>query len=319
ANPNYSKTTIIHPGEQILIPLNTEQILSKDKNLDPSFIPLYYQIQPKEGLYRISLKFNRVPIPVLVKWNNIEFEDLIIKDRFLIIGYLKSDETNNSKNGEIFSSNIKMSNQPSNTVSEAAKIRTNKIQDNTHKEIPNGNNLNKAPEEYISKKPTLPQVNNPYNNNSINTPTNSNNSTLYSKNTIISSNLDSLSKEKKDTMSATANILSSDSIDGEGFFKPLFLVRQNEGHQFQTGDLMSGVFKNESGYQDKRYYALMVGVPVGQVIKITAPSTQKSIYVKVLGPLPENLRLKKIDICISSASAHQLGIKGESFIVQCLY
>ncbi|MGL6021979.1 MAG: LysM peptidoglycan-binding domain-containing protein, partial [Chitinophagaceae bacterium] len=46
ANPNYSKTTIIHPGEQILIPLNTEQILSKDKNLDPSFIPLYYQIQP---------------------------------------------------------------------------------------------------------------------------------------------------------------------------------------------------------------------------------------------------------------------------------
>lgn len=309
ANPSYSKTTVIHPNEQILIPLTIQQILSQDRSVDNSYVPLYYQIKPKEGLYRISLKFNRVPIPVLVKWNSIDSEDLIIKGRYLVIGYLKSDETNNGISGRVFASNIKTSTGPTNTVSEAAKMRA--TQNNA-----NRSTTNKTNESYAQNNRQNNSFSSTGNNQTNNNAPNSNNSTLSSNNNTV---ITPSSTPKKDTMSATANILSSDSVDGEGFFKPLFLARQNEGQQFKTGDLMSGVFQNESGYTDKRYYALMVGVPVGQVIKITAPSTQKSIYVKILGPLPENLRIKKIDICISSASADQLGMKGESFIVQCLF
>ncbi len=49
---------------------------------------------------------------------------------------------------------------------------------------------------------------------------------------------------------------------------------------------MAGTFKSTSGWTDGKYYALMNGIAVGTIIRVTG-TNGKTIYAKVLGQLPE--------------------------------
>jgi len=48
----------------------------------------------------------------------------------------------------------------------------------------------------------------------------------------------------------------------------------------------AGIFKSTSGWQDGKYYALMNTCPSGSIVKVT-DGAGKTVYVKVLGQLPE--------------------------------
>ena len=48
----------------------------------------------------------------------------------------------------------------------------------------------------------------------------------------------------------------------------------------------AGTFKSTSGWTDGKYYALMNGIPVGTIIRVSGLNG-KTIYAKVLGQLPE--------------------------------
>jgi LysM repeat protein len=76
-------------GESIKIPL-TENNFSQSEPAGSGevLVPLYHAVQPKEGLYRVSLKYNKVSIATLKKWNHIQ-SDAVSTGTPLIVGYLK--------------------------------------------------------------------------------------------------------------------------------------------------------------------------------------------------------------------------------------
>lgn len=50
---------------------------------------------------------------------------------------------------------------------------------------------------------------------------------------------------------------------------------------------VAAIFKSSSGWNDAKYYVLMNNVTPGTIVKVTATDTNKIIYAKVLGELPQ--------------------------------
>jgi hypothetical protein len=96
-----------------------------------------------------------------------------------------------------------------------------------------------------------------------------------------------------------------------------FSAEYNEGAKSASG--LAGVFKSTSGWQDGKYYALLNNAPVGTIIKIVSPATNKSVYAKVLGPLPDMKESAGLTIRISNAAASELGENDPRFNVEVRY
>ena len=96
-----------------------------------------------------------------------------------------------------------------------------------------------------------------------------------------------------------------------------FSAEYNEGNKSASGT--AGVFKSTSGWQDGKYYALINNAPVGTIIKVISPATNKSIYAKVLGPLPDMKESAGLAIRISNAAANELGESDGKFNVEVRY
>ena len=79
----------LNPGQQLKIPLNSTNFFqSGQAEQDETFVPVYYKIKNKEGLYRVAVKHNNLPLENLKQWNNIK-GDAVKNGTILIIGFLK--------------------------------------------------------------------------------------------------------------------------------------------------------------------------------------------------------------------------------------
>ena len=59
---------------------------------------MYHIVEAKEGLYRVSVNYNKVPLEQLKKWNHLS-SDAVSSGTRLIVGYLKvQDESPLAKN-----------------------------------------------------------------------------------------------------------------------------------------------------------------------------------------------------------------------------
>ena len=98
-----------------------------------------------------------------------------------------------------------------------------------------------------------------------------------------------------------------------GFFKGQY------GNSGKNANGVSGIFRSTSGWNDGKYYALMNNVPVGTIVRVSFPSTNKSVYAKVLGQLPEMRESQGLTIRISDAAANELGAGNSRFTVDVNY
>jgi LysM repeat protein len=83
----------LSPGQVIRIPLAANNF-SQDGTVaaDEALVPVYHTVQEKEGLYRISVTYNKVPIDQLKQWNKIT-GDAVGNGTRLIVGYLRVKKT----------------------------------------------------------------------------------------------------------------------------------------------------------------------------------------------------------------------------------
>lgn len=73
----------------IKVPLDESNFLQVgNAAADEVLVPLYHTIKDKEGLYRITVNYNKLPLENLKKWNNIQGETAP-NGTTLIVGYLK--------------------------------------------------------------------------------------------------------------------------------------------------------------------------------------------------------------------------------------
>jgi LysM repeat protein len=87
----------------------------------------------------------------------------------------------------------------------------------------------------------------------------------------------------------------------------------------KTASGLAATFKSTSGWQDGKYYALMNNVPVGTIVRITAPATGKNVYAKVLGQLPDMKESAGLTIRMSNSAASELGVADAKFTVELRY
>ncbi len=76
-------------GQLLKIPLNSSNFFqSGNSGADETFVPVYHVVKEKEGLYRVALNHNDLPVETLKQWNNIK-GDAVKNGTKLIVGYLK--------------------------------------------------------------------------------------------------------------------------------------------------------------------------------------------------------------------------------------
>ena len=127
-------------GQQIKIPLNNNNFFQNgNAEADETFVPVYYAVKGKEGLYRVAVNYNDLSLETLKQWNNIK-GDAVKNGTKLIVGYLKvkKDLSALAKNGIGTSINA-------NAVA--------KIEEKKAAEV--------KPDKKMSKTETTPPVNNP--------------------------------------------------------------------------------------------------------------------------------------------------------------
>ena len=127
-------------GQQIKIPLNNNNFFqSGNAEADETFVPVYHIVKAKEGLYRVAVNHNDLPLETLKQWNNIN-GDAVKNGTKLIVGYLKvkKDLSALAKNGIGTSVNA-------NTVVKVEEKKTAEVK----------------PDKKIKKTETVPPVNNP--------------------------------------------------------------------------------------------------------------------------------------------------------------
>ncbi len=79
----------LSPGQTIKIPLIGGNFVQGEAAAsDEVLIPVYHTVAEKEGLYRVSVNYNKVPIETLKQWNKLK-ADAVSNGTKLIVGYLK--------------------------------------------------------------------------------------------------------------------------------------------------------------------------------------------------------------------------------------
>lgn len=122
-----------------------------------------------------------------------------------------------------------------------------------------------------------------------------------------------VSSEKNPPVTNANPPSSNQPIPEGGYFRNQFASSGKK----TTG--ITGVFKSTSGWKDGKYYALMNGVPVGTIIRINFPSTNRTIYAKVLGELPDMKESEGLTLRLSDAAASELGGGYQKFTVEIRY
>jgi len=88
----YNKLTLTQPlviGQTLEIPLTAVNFSQNgQKAATETLVPVYHIVQEKEWMYRISVNHNKVPIPSLEKWNNIN-KDQVHAGLHMVVGYLR--------------------------------------------------------------------------------------------------------------------------------------------------------------------------------------------------------------------------------------
>jgi LysM repeat protein len=261
-------------GQVLQIPLTMANFSQNGpKTPAETLIPVYYITQEKEWMYRISVNHNKVPIPTLEKWNNMN-KDAVRPGMHLIVGYLKVRTA----------------------VSALAK--------NPPATAP----VMVSPTTTTSTTTTTP-AGNPTSTAAIAKP-----ATARAADTTVVKPVSTLTTPISNppvTTTTTPAALPQPHFDG-GVFRSEYL----DNGKNLSGN--AGIFKSTSGWQDGKYYALMNNVPIGSIVKVT-DAAGKSVFVKVLGQLPEMKESVGLTIRISNAAAAEIGQIADRFTVQVNY
>lgn len=281
----FNKTTMDKPlaiGQALHIPL-TEINFSQNgsKASDEVFVPLYHKVADKEWMYRISTQHNKVPVENLEKWNNIK-NDQLRSGMLVIVGYLKVKPGQSALAAK-------------GTTKIPVVTGTPEIAKKTDNPAPVKEEPVKPIVTEVAKKEVVPPP---------------------AKETGVKEEPKTQEPKPNETKPVEPGPVTNTGTTANhkgGSFRKQF----GEGGNTISGN--AGIFRSTSGWNDGKYYALMNNVPVGTIVRVNFSSTNKTIYAKVLGQLPEMKESTGLTLRISDAAASELGVENTKFFVEVRY
>src|ERR1044072_138339 len=276
-------------GQQLKVPLSAHNFSQDGKKAaDEVFVPVYHIVGEKEWMYRISQNHNKIPVETLEKWNGVT-NDHLQAGMKLIVGYLKVKTTQSS----LAASGVKKIITPvATTGGTATKPATEQPVVKTEKPAETKPAETK-PAETKPAETKAPDV-----------------------------KKEELKKEepkKEDNKIGTPPPVVDEKPEGSytGYKGGYFRSGYSGNGKSTAGN--AGIFRSTSGWKDGKYYALMNDVPVGTIVKITYTSTNKSVFAKVLGQLPDMRESVGLTVRLSDAAAAELGAEMGKFYVDVAY
>ncbi len=275
-------------GAKLKVPLSADNF-SKESETTNS-IPLYHIAQKGDNLFKLSQQYYKVPLASLRTWNDLT-TDIVRDGQAIIVGFFEGIRVNNSKTNE----------QLTGANSVASSLNINKPP------LKNPNVMDAS----IDGARTLQGEMKPLTDNellllgaaqaSVKQPVN---------------NLPPLAASNEYTLDDFGMNYSPKPGD-EGYFAIFYDQSTKSGEKVgKTGD--AAIFKSTSGVTDHKYYILINTVLPGTIVKITV-ANKKTIYARVLGPIPENNHSANILLYLSNAAANALNMDQSAFFVNINY
>ncbi|MFT3824666.1 MAG: LysM peptidoglycan-binding domain-containing protein [Chitinophagaceae bacterium] len=282
-NTGMDKPLVI--GQSLKIPL-TNANFSQDgkKAADEVFVPVQHIVQEKEWMYRVGQNYNKISVETLEKWNNIKNDQLRVGMK-LTVGYLKV------KPGQSALAS-KGTDKIVPATPQVPAMAANAPAEQSQQQPP----VKKEEEKKEVVVTTPPPANNPVKETTTTVP---------------------VKEEPKTTAPAPVTETSTAGNTPVNYKGGYFKSMYSNAGKGTTGN--AGIFRSTSGWKDGKYYALMNDVAVGTIVKVTFPSTNKSVYAKVLGQLPDMKESTGLTIRINDAAASELGAENGKFYVDVKY
>jgi LysM repeat protein len=259
-------------------------------------IALYHIAQKGDNLFKLSQKYYKVPLASLRTWNDLT-SDIVKDGQAIIVGFFDISKTNINVSQDNSSNSVTTSLNTSKPVpAQKAPLKNPNVMD----AAVDGTRTLQGEMKPLTDKELLllgaaqASVKQPVNNLPPATVTDANEYILEDL---------GLNYTPKD--------------GDEGYFALFYDETSKSGEMVsKSGDV--GVFKSTSGVLDHKYYVLKNNVLPGSIIKITVP-TKRTIYARVLGPIPENSNSGNMLLYMSNAAASALGMTQSSFFASIKY
>lgn len=267
-------------GQMIKIPLTAVNFLQTGTPAaDESLVTLWHVVKEKEGLYRIALNHNKLPLQTLKDWNNIR-TDAVANGTKLMVGYLK----------------VKTDQSP---LSARAVTPGEVVTPPVAKEIKNATPPVVKTAPVVKEEPKAP----------VKTPPVEKPVVVEEPKTEVVKNESVKVKTEQQEEKA---VITNRTVDFKGgAFKSMY--GEGGGRENNKTEGEGGIFRTTSGWNDGKYYCLYNGAAPNTIVKVTSTETGKSIYAKVLDGMPDIKQNAGMQIRISNAAAAELGVGENNF------
>lgn len=263
-------------GQTIKIPLNSSNFFqSGTAASDETFVPVYYKIKEKEGLYRVAKNNNDLSLETLKQWNGIT-GDAVKNGAQLVVGYLKvkTELSSLAKNGIGTSIGAAAP-----VVIEEKKIITPEV---VEKPVAKKTEEKKNKKEPEKKKEVE----------------------------VVETKVVPVPEVKVAEQVPVKKVVEKNVTETD--FKKLYESQLRNAEVAEaTGN--AGIFKSTSGWNDNKYYCLHSSATPGTIIKITNPANGNVVFAKVLDVIPDIKMNEGMLLIISSAGADALGAAEGNF------
>lgn len=272
-------------GQVLRIPLTDTNFTQKKKTT----APVYYTVEEKEGLLKVSNSNKKVKLQSLREWNKLSNDNINVGSK-LVVGFLvnaqlppappivKEDPKKVPENKPVVKTEA-TTDKP--VVKEEAK-KTTEDKPAVKTEVATA-----KPDVKEDIQKTVPVEEKPL-----------------------------VKEEPKKIQSVPVTT----NMTGQGYFKSSFDQQVKQHPIAKTETVTSSIFTTVNGVQDAKYYLLINGVTPGTVVRVINPDNNKAIYAKVLGEMSGYRQNQGLDIRISNLAAATLGISDmDKFIVKINY
>lgn len=273
-------------GESLRIPMLPANFTQDGAaGADEVLVPVYHTVKEKEGLYRISQNYNKVPLEKLRAMNNLSSDEIAVGTP-LVIGYLKVKK---DLSPLAASGSVAPAKKTSPPVAQAEPVK----KDPPVTPKPEPVKKETAP---VKTEPVQPKTE-PVTTQKTDPPTPKTEPVPVPKTT-------------------PANTSGGVSSVGGGAFRSAFETQTRGGNPATEQPGLSAAFKSTSGWKDGKYYILMNKVTPGTIVRVTNPANSRVIYAKVLGEIPPMKENDGLFARISNAAAAELGLGEGRFDLQ---
>lgn len=286
-------------GQVIKVPLTASNFIqSGEPAADEAAIPVYHTVKEKEGLYRISVNYNKVPLETLKQWNKLKTES-VSNGTKLVVGYLKVKKELSAFAGGAKPVSVTPVSAP---VANTTPVKQPSKPDISNETLPVVKNPEKQPVAIKEPVKTAPVKQDPV---------------VVPEPVVKTAPVkEPVVQKEPATEPVKTNPPVVTSKIGRSFNGGLF--RSEFDRQVKSGELVNesgwaAVFKSTSGWEDGKYYCLHNTANPGSIIKITNKTNGKTVYAKVLDVMPDIKQNSDLVIRLSNAAADELGATDVKF------